>query len=247
MEKTVLITGAATGIGRATAKKFASNGWNVVIHYFNSEEDAKELSRELLNKYNIKTYLYKADIREEKEVIDMVSDIEENFDHITSLINNAAISFDCSIEDKTVTNFKKIIDTNIIGPFLMSKYVGKRMFNRSNCSIINIASTNGIDTYYVESMDYDATKAALISLTHNLSLQYAPNVRVNCVAPGWVATDFVSNNIDDYYKRQEEDKIFSKRFAKPEEIANVIYFLASEEASYINNEVIRVDGGTYHA
>ena len=116
------------------------------------------------------------------------------------------------------------------------------MLEQKEGTIINISSTNGIDTNYVESLDYDASKAGVISLTHNLAKYLAPYIRVNCVCPGWINTDMNKDLSKDFVK-QETEKVLLKRFANPSEVANVIYFLASEKASYINDSVIRVDGG----
>ena len=182
----------------------------------------------------------------EEEIKEMVGISINKFKKIDVLINNAGIAIDTTFEDKTKENFIKIIDTNLIAPFLVSKYVGECMLKEKQGSIINISSTNGIDTYYEYSLDYDASKAGLISLTHNLALHFAPYIRVNCVAPGWIKTE-MNKNLDEEYKKSEESKILLKRFAEPEEIAKVVYFLSTDDAKYINNETIRVDGGTIHA
>ena len=120
------------------------------------------------------------------------------------------------------------------------------MLEEKNGAIINVSSTNGLETYYEYSLDYDASKAGLISLTHNLSNYLAPYIRVNAVAPGWVNTE-MNKELDSCYIKEECDKIYLKRFAEPKEVAKVIYFLASDDASYINNEVLRVDGGCSHS
>ncbi|MBQ2409056.1 MAG: SDR family oxidoreductase [Bacilli bacterium] len=154
------------------------------------------------------------------------------------------MAIDTLFEDKTVENFKKTLNVNLIGTFLMSKYIGEIMYNNKKGNIINISSTNGIDTYYPMSLDYDASKAGVISLTKNLAVQYAPYVRVNTIAPGWVNTE-MNKELDDEFINNENKKILLNRFGEPEEIAKVILFLASDDASYINGTVIRVDGGNY--
>jgi len=244
-KKTVLITGASKGLGAAIAKVFAKNNHNIILNYNNSEEEALKLTEEL-KQYNIEVLPIKADMTKEEEIKEMVGISINKFKKIDVLINNAGIAIDTTFEDKTKENFIKIIDTNLIAPFLVSKYVGECMLKEKQGSIINISSTNGIDTYYEYSLDYDASKAGMISLTHNLALHFAPYIRVNCVAPGWIKTE-MNKNLDEEYKKSEESKILLKRFADPVEIAKVVYFLSTDDAKYINNETIRVDGGTIHA
>ncbi len=243
--QTVLITGSSRGLGRSIAIKYAQNNYNIIINYNKSKKEAEELKEEL-KKYNIETILIKADITKEEEIKQMIKKAIQKFQKIDVLINNAAIAIDTIFEEKNKKNFQKIIDTNLIGPFLISKYVAQHMLEQKQGNIINITSTNGIDTYYPESLDYDASKAGLISLTHNLAVNYAPFINVNAIAAGWINTD-MNKNMDEKFKHQEENKILLKRFAQPEEIADVVYFLSTKEAKYINNEIIRVDGGTYHA
>ena len=244
--KVALITGASRGIGASIALDLASHNCNVCINYNNSEKEAKELKKEIENKYAVEAMVIKADMTKEDEIKLMIDKVIERFHRIDILVNNAGIAIDSTIEDKTVTNFKKILNTNLIGPFVISKYVAKYMLERKEGTIINISSTNGIDTYYSYSLDYDASKAGLISLTHNLAEYYAPYIRVNCVAPGWVNTE-MNKELDIDYIKEEEKNIYLNRFAECSEIAKVVTFLASHDASYINGEIIRVDGGTRHA
>ena len=174
----------------------------------------------------------------------MVEEVLSKFGQIDVLVNNAGIAIDTMFEDKTVDNFRRTLDVNLIGTFLMGKYIGKIMFNQKTGRIINISSTNGIDTVYPESIDYDASKAGVLSLTKNLAIQYAPYVLVNTLAPGWVNTP-MNQELDSEMIEAEEKKILLGRFALSEEIAHVVVFLASDKASYINASVLRVDGGFY--
>ena len=242
MNKIVLITGASKGIGRSIAIEFAKNGYNIILNYNNSIDEAKELKILLEEKYKIECLDIKADITIEEEIDNMINKAIEKFNHIDVLVNNAAIAIDTTFEDKTKENFQKILDTNLIGTFLVSKKVAKYMKEKEKGCIINISSTNGIDTYYPYGLDYDASKAGVISLTKNLAVELAPNIRVNTIAPGWVNTE-MSKDLSEEFRKEECNKILLNRFAEDYEIAKVIYFLSTEDASYINGSIIRVDGG----
>ncbi len=237
-----IITGSSRGIGKSTAIEFAKVGVNVVINYKNSYEEAKELEEYIKNEYDVDVLLQKADISNEQDVIEMINNVIDYYGKIDILVNNASIANDSLLLDKTANDFKKVLNTNLVGTFLVSKYVAKHMLENKSGKIINISSTNGIDTLYPESCDYDASKAGVISLTHNFAKELAPYITVNCVAPGWVKTD-MNKELTIEQIKEEEKNILLNRFATPKEIAKVIVFLASSKASYINNTVIKVDGG----
>ena len=213
MDKIVLITGASKGIGRSTAIEFAKNGYNIILNYNNSIDEAKELKILLEEKYKIECLAIKADITIEEEIDNMINEAIERFNHIDVLVNNAAIAIDTTFEDKTKENFQKILDTNLIGTFLVSKKVAKYMKEKEKGCIINISSTNGIDTYYPYGLDYDASKAGVISLTKNLAVELAPKIRVNTIAPGWVNTE-MSKDLSEEFRKEECNKILLNRCAK---------------------------------
>ncbi len=240
--KKVLITGSSRGLGAACALKFASMGYDIIINYNNSKEQAEELKTKIESDYNASVLTIKADISNEEEVKKMIDLSLKEFGKIDCLVNNAAICCDNYFYEKSGNEFSTVLATNLIGPFLVSKYVGESMFNNKSGSIINISSTNGIDTNEIYSMDYDASKAGVISLTKNFAKALAPYVRVNCIAPGWINTPPVLE-MEPTYLEGEKKKVLLERFAEPEEIANVVYFLATNEASYVNGSIIRVDGG----
>lgn len=242
MHKVALVTGSQRGIGAATIQEFAKLGYNVVIDYIEQEEKAMALKELVENTYGIRALTIRADVRKETEVDNMVKQILETFGQIDVLVNNAGIAIDKEFEDRTVEDWNSTLSTNLIGPFLVAKRVGTEMLKRRQGKIINISSTNGINAFFPTSIDYDASKAGLINLTHNLALQYAPYINVNAVAPGWVNTD-MNQDLPADLVAEETEKIYLKRFAEPEEIAKVICFLASDDARYINGEIIKVDGG----
>lgn len=234
LNRVVLVTGASRGLGASIAKKFLDSGDIVYIHYNKHEDEAKKLASLYQN-----AFLVKADIHLEEEIKKMIQYIKTNHGHLDVLVNNAGVAIDTLWKEKTKENFNYILDVNLIAPFLISKYASDIM---EEGSIINISSNTAIDAYYSYSLDYDASKAGLISLTHNLATIFAPKIRVNAVAPGWINTP-MNQELDLEYIKEECEHILLNRFANPEEVANVVFFLASKEASYINNSVIRVDGG----
>lgn len=239
--KTVLVTGSSGGLGSEIIKLLAPN-YEVIIHYNNNYDSAKRLKEELDKKYNRDILMVKCDLTSEEEIDKMLDTIYSRYNSIDILINNAGISIDTTFEDKTKDNFMKILDVNLVAPFLLSKKIGIKMKDNKYGVIINVSSTNGIDTPYVEGLDYDASKAGLISLSNNLANYFAPYVRVNTVCSGWINTN-MNKNLDSEFKKKEEDKILLGRFGESKEIASVIEFLISDKASYINNSIIRVDGG----
>lgn len=242
--KVALITGASRGIGRAIALQFAEAGYDIAFCYLNNGVRAEAVKNEIEN-IGVKCFCQKCDVANESEVADFFTQVVKVFGHIDVLVNNAGIAIDSLFADKTVDAFRKTLDTNLIGAFVMSKFVGELMVKQKAGKIINITSTNGINTYFPMCIDYDASKAGLISLTHNLAMQFAPYVNVNAVAPGFIATESEISGMDNDFIRQEEDKIFLKRAGTESDVANLVVFLASDKADFINNEVIRIDGGQY--
>lgn len=235
MNRVVLVTGASRGLGLSIAKLFLEDQDIVYVNYNNTSIE------EIKSKYqdNPNARFIKCDVSQEEEVKNMMNIIKKEQGKLDVLVNNAGIAIDTELQDKTVANFQKLLNVNLIGPFLTCKYAKDIM---TEGSIINISSTNGIDTYYSYSLDYDASKAGLINLTHNFANMYAPNIRVNCVAPGWIKTE-MNKELGSDYEKEESKSILLKRFGEPKEIAEVVFFLASDKASYIVDSVIRVDGG----
>lgn len=240
--KIILITGSSRGLGKEIAYRLAEQKATVIINYNNSKKEALELQEKIKNDFDIDSMTIKCDVSKESEVKKMIEKIIKKYGRIDILINNAAISIDDALLTKDVKNFKKVIDINLIGTFLTIKHVSKYMLKNKSGKIINISSTNGIDTFYPESADYDASKAGVISLTHNFAKELAPIITVNSIAPGWINTD-MNKDLDKKYKKEEEQKILLQRFASPKEIANVVLFLSSDLSNYINDTIIRVDGG----
>lgn len=238
--KVVLVTGSSRGIGKATIIEFASKGYNVVIDYIESEKEANELKEYVESNYGIRALTVKCDVSNEEQVKKLVARTIEEFGKIDVLVNNAGIVFDRSFEDITVEEFEKTLKVNVIGAFIASREASKYM--KKGSAIINVSSTNGTKTISPECLDYNISKIGLQSLSRDLAFQFKPNIRVNAIAIGWADTDMNKDLPKDYID-EETAKIYLERFAEPSEIAKTIYFLASDSSSYINGEILTIDGG----
>ena len=177
------------------------------------------------------------------QVDKMISQIEKEMGNVDVLINNAAIDLSNLFHLKTAQEFRKTLDVNVVGAYNCAKRVYKGMLEKGYGKIINIASTNGINTYYPMCFDYDASKAALISLTHNLAFEMAPYITVNAIAPGFIGTESELDGYDEEFLKEEQEKILVNRYGKPEEVAYLVKFLIIDQANFINNSIIRIDGG----
>ena len=239
-----MITGAAKGIGRAIALELAQHGYDIVINYHTSRDAAYDLQKQIMD-MNVRSLVVQADVSREDEVESMITAINSEMGGIDILINNAAVDLSNLFDLKTAEEFRRVLDVNVVGAYNCAKAVDRHMLDNHYGRIINISSTNGINTYYPMCIDYDASKAALISLTHNLATQFAPYINVNAVAPGFIGTESELDGYDPQFLKEEEAKIMVGRYGKPEEVAHLVRFLISDEADYINNTVIRIDGGQH--
>lgn len=243
MQYTALITGAAKGIGKAIALQLAEDGYNIVVNYNTSRKEAEELSTRIQKDYGVRCLAMQCDVSDEQAVDKMVTTIEEVLGGVDILINNAAIDLSNLFHLKTADEFRKTLNVNVVGAYNVAKRVYPHMLKNDYGRIINISSTNGINTYYPMCIDYDASKSALISLTHDLAFEMGPFIHVNCIAPGFIGTENELDGYDEEFLHAETEKIMVKRYGRPEEVAYLVSFLVSPKADFINNTVIRIDGG----
>lgn len=248
MRKVVFITGGASGLGKHLSLSFANEGYNLVVTYNNSKDDAEKLKNIINDKYKVDVLILKCDLANEKMICECVDKAIKYFKKIDILVNNAAVEYNLEFSDKTKEMFMHTLEINLVGTFLISRKIAEEMYNNKSGKIINISSNNAFDKFDPTTLEYDASKAALISMTHNFAKQYAPYINVNAIAPGWIMTDKIlklDESLDNKFISSESKNILLNRFATMDDIANLVLFLASDKSSYINNEVIKIDGGTY--
>ena len=255
--KVALVTGSSRGIGKATIIEFAKRGYDVVIDYiasdkearlkfidngfeYDNEKDAYQLKEFIEDNYNVNALVIEFDVSNETEVKQSINKIMEHYGRIDTVVNCAGIVFDRDMYVATLSEFENTIKVNVFGAFIVARECSKYMNHGG--TIINVSSTNGTKVVAPESIDYNISKVGLQTLTKDLANRLKPNIRVNAIAIGWADTD-MNKDLPKEYIDEEISKIYLERFAKPEEIANTIYYLASEESSYINGEILVIDGG----
>ena len=241
MKKTVIITGASKGIGRATAKKFAKEGFRVVINYNNSKEEAYALEKELSEITEVISI--KADISKNEEAEFLVSETVKRFGKIDVLVNNAGISMHSTLfSDTDEKDWQQIFNVNLFGMFNVTKAALPFMIHEKRGSIVNVSSIWGVSGASCEVL-YSSAKAAVNGFTKSLAKELAPSgIRVNAIAPGVIETK-MNAFLSEEERKAIEDEIPMGRYGSPEEIASAIHFLASDESSYITGQVLTADGG----
>ena len=239
--KVAFVTGGSRGIGKQVALKFARNGYNIVINYVSDNTDIKGLQEEF-EKENVELLLVKADVTKKEEIQNLVKTAIEKFGHIDVLVNNAGITRDGLLMRMEEEDFDKVIEINLKGTFLVTKEVIPYMMKKREGSIINISSVVGVVGNAGQS-NYAASKAGIIGFTKSVAKELASrNIRANCVAPGFIKTD-MTDVLSEEVKENIHNQIPLKRMGEPEEVANLVYFLGSEESKYITGQVVHVDGG----
>lgn len=241
MSDVALITGATRGIGRGIALTLGKNGYDVVINYRSENQDLKD-TIELLKKENIKFYTVQGDVSSFEESESFVKEAIEKAGKIDVLVNNAGITKDTLIARMKKEDFESVIDVNLVGTFNVTKNVISHMIKNRKGRIINISSVVGVSGNAGQT-NYSASKAGIIGFTKSLAKEVGSrNILVNAVAPGFIETN-MTDALKEDIKQEIEKAIPLKRIGKPEDVANVVKFLASEEASYITGQVINIDGG----
>lgn len=233
MNKVALVTGSSRGIGKNIIKKFAEENYDVIINYNKSEKEANELKNQIINKNKVKVLSIKADITNEKEIKNMIAKIVKEFGKIDVLVNNASIALDNLIGDKTKEEFMKVLETNVVGTFLTIKYASKYL---NNGIIINISSTDAVDTFNELSIDYCASKAAINSLTQTLSLAL-PNIKIISLMPLWVNTDTIKE-MNQNYLLNELKRTNQKRLLEEQEVANKVVELVNSDI--LSGSIVRM-------
>lgn len=241
-KKVALITGGARGIGKKIAEKFARNGYNIVINYVSEKTDVNKLESDLSQNGKVEVLCIKCDVTDFNSCQEMVKEAVDKFGKIDVLINNAGITKDNLLMRMKEEDFDKVINVNLKGTFNMTKNVISYMMKKRSGRIVNISSVVGVSGNSGQA-NYAASKAGIIGFTKSVAKELASrNILANAVAPGFIETD-MTDVLSESVKEFIYSQIPLKKMGKPEEVANAVYFLGSDENTYITGQVLNVDGG----
>jgi 3-oxoacyl-[acyl-carrier protein] reductase len=239
--KNIIITGASGGIGNSIVKRLCESGANILATGTKIEK-LKELQSKLKN---IK--ILKFDISQDDKIEEFIENATTELGgSLDCIINNAGITQDNLAIRMSLDEWKKVIDINLTSTFLLSKFAIKKMLKNKSGKIINITSVVG-HTGNLGQSNYTASKAAIVAMSKSLAIEYAKkNININCISPGFIKTT-MTDKIDEKYREIIVSKIPSARLGEPEDVANAVLFLASNQSNYINGETLHVNGGMYMA
>ena len=239
--KNIIVTGASGGIGNSIVRKLYENGANILASGTRNER-LEELKKEF-EKINI----LKFDISQSEKIEEFIENATKELGGgLDCIVNNAGITQDNLAIRMSLEEWKKVIDINLTSTFLMTKFAIKKMLKNKSGKIINITSVVG-HTGNLGQANYTASKAGIVAMSKSLATEYAKkNININCISPGFIKTA-MTDKIDEKFKEVIVSKIPSARLGEPEDIANAVLFLASDQSDYINGETIHVNGGMYMA
>ena len=240
--KVALITGGSRGIGKAIAKKFAKAGYDIVINYVSESAELGKVKEEMIENRNVDILFVKADVTNYNGCEEMIKEVINKFGRIDVLVNNAGITKDGLLMRMKEEDFDKVIEVNLKGTFNVTKNVIPYMMKQRSGKIVNISSVVGIGGNAGQA-NYAASKAGIIGFTKSVAKELASrNILANCVAPGFIKTD-MTDVLSDTVKENINKQIPLNKMGEADEVANAVYFLASEENTYITGQVLNVDGG----
>ena len=240
-KKNIIVTGASGGIGNAIIKKLSEAGANILASGTKIEK-LEELKK---NYEGLK--ILKFDISQSDKIEEFIENATNELGgSLDSIINNAGITQDNLAIRMSLDEWQKVININLTSTFLMSKFAIKKMLKNKSGKIVNITSVVG-HTGNLGQANYTASKAGIVAMSKSLSIEYAKkNINVNCISPGFIKTA-MTDKIDDKFKEVILSKIPSARLGEPDDIANAVLFLSSDQSNYINGETLHVNGGMYMA